>query len=83
MFWLIFYTVKAFLGRWKNIRTCYHWAIEAGASGSSAASLTAHQKYMIKRLNFIAPFTIGAMQVVTSLDLDLVRFFPVLSCTCG
>ena len=66
-------TVPAFLKRWKNIRTVYRRAIEAGASGSAASTLTAYQQYIIKRLNFIAPFTKGAMTVVSSLEEDLVR----------
>ena len=69
MFCLIFDTVKAMLRRWINVRTVYRRAIEAGVSRSSAASLTAYENYMIKRMNFIAPLTKGAMAVVSSLDL--------------
>ena len=57
----------------ENIRTVYRRAIEAGASGSAASTLKAYQRYIIKRLNFIAPFTKGAMKVVSSLEEDLVR----------
>ena len=73
VFFLCLDTVPAFLKRWKNIRTVYRRAIEAGASGSAASTLTAYQWYIIKRLNFIAPFTKGAMTVVSSLEEDLVR----------
>ena len=47
----------------------YRRAIEAGASGSGARNLTPRQKYILRRLHFIAPFTKGAQAVVSSLDL--------------
>ena len=66
---LYFISVQATMKRWKNMRTVYRRAVEAGASGSGAAVLTTYQKFILKRLHFLAPYTKGAMAVVTSLDL--------------
>ena len=55
---------------WSSLRTMYQRAIEIRASGSGAKDLTQRQKYLLRRLNFIAPFTKGAEAVVSSLDLD-------------
>ena len=66
---LYFISVQATMKRWKNLRTVYRRAVEAGASGSGAAVLTTYQKFILKRLHFLAPYTKGAMAVVSSLDL--------------
>ena len=69
---VFFYVLTQYQRSSKGGKT-YERAIEAGASGSAASTLTAYQRYVIKRLNFIAPFTKGAMTVVSSLEEDLVR----------